>query len=502
MTPHRANPLTHAAIYLLARGLPGIVAFLAIPLFSRMLEPAEYGRYALIIASVMMINALCFQWLRLALLRYLPAYCDDPAALKSTLVTTTALLIALLGVLGAAACLLPSMEETQPKIIAGWAMLAVLAIYDLCCEYARGNLQPWRYMLLQMMRSVVGIGVGVVLVLIGWGWAGPIAGMSLGMALAVVYAVSSDWRDVRPRLDRRILAKLAMYGLPLSLTVALAIVIGTSDRFLIRWFLGRDATGLYAVAYDFTAQTLSLLMLAVNMAVFPIAVRAFEQQGPEACRDQMRINAGLLLGLGAPAAIGLAVLAPGIAWCFLGTEFRGTALTIIPLIAAGGFLESLKAFHFDAAFQFAHRTIIQVGIVLVVAVVNIGLNLVAIPRWGINGSAGASVAAYMLSIGLTIWIGRRHFVVPFPLGTAVRALLAAGVMGLVLYPFRNDLGPWTLVWQVALGAMVYGGLLILMNYMGIRDAVVRAMRSRGDDSGGLVSPQLAADAAEGYLRDV
>src|SRR5438874_6248258 len=101
------NVLGHAAVYLLARGLPGIVAFLAIPLFSRLLEPADYGRYALVLASVGLLNALLFQWLRLSLVRYLPAFKDDPARLKSTLVTATLILIAALGALAAAACLLP-----------------------------------------------------------------------------------------------------------------------------------------------------------------------------------------------------------------------------------------------------------------------------------------------------------------------------------------------------------------------------------------------------------
>lgn len=490
MKSDRTNPLTHAAIYLLARGLPGIVAFLAIPLFTRLLEPAEYGQYALIIAAVSVCNALCFQWLRLSLLRYLPAHSDDPTPLKSTLAAATALLIAGLAVIAAGLCLLPGMQEMQLIILACWTLLAVQALYELCCEYARGNLQPWRYMVMQMARAVTGIGVGIALVILGWGWAGPIAGLAVGMGLAVIYAISGDWRDVRPRIDRAILRKVALYGMPLSLTVALAVVIGTSDRFLINWFMGPEATGLYAVAFDFTAQTLTLLMLAINMAVFPIAVRAFERQGPQACRDQMRTNAGMLLGLGAPAAVGLAVLAPGIAWCFLGENFRGTALTVIPLIAVGAFLESLKAFHFDAAFQFAHRTIIQVWIVLLVAMVNIGLNVIAIPKWGIHGAAATSVAAYGLSIGLTIWIGRRHFAVPFPLKFAIQALFAAAAMGTVLYPFRDRLGPWPLAWQVAMGAAVYGGLLLAMNYMGLRDAVMRTLRDRKHTDAGIGSPRL------------
>src|SRR4051794_22260988 len=90
--------LSHTAIYLVARGVPGIVAFLAIPVFTRLLTPDQYGRYALMLATVSVMNALLFQWLRLALVRYQPAYQDEPAKLKSALVTAASAVLLALGV--------------------------------------------------------------------------------------------------------------------------------------------------------------------------------------------------------------------------------------------------------------------------------------------------------------------------------------------------------------------------------------------------------------------
>src|SRR5438874_2447340 len=143
----------------------------------------------------------------------------------------------------------------------------------------------------------------------------------------------------------------------------------------------------------------------------------------------MRSNASLLLAVGVPCVVGMTVLAPGIAHCFIGQSFREAAVSIMPLIALGTLLAGLKAYHFDAAFQFAHRTIYQVWIVLFAAVVNLALNLVAIPRWGINGAAGASVVAYLITIALTAWLGRRHFVLPFPFAACGRVTLAGGAVG-------------------------------------------------------------------------
>jgi O-antigen/teichoic acid export membrane protein len=318
----------------------------------------------------------------------------------------------------------------------------------------------------------------LALVALGAGWWGPLAGVGGGMLVALALAWPRDWADVRLVLDRPLLARLARYGVPLSLTVALTVVISTSDRYLIAWLDGEGAAGVYSVAVDFTSQTLTLLMMVIHLAMFPVAVRAWEEGGPEAARERMRANASLLLAVGLPCVVGLSVLAPGVAHCFLGKSFRGAAAGIIPLVALGTFLAGFKAFHFDAAFQFAHRTLSQVWIVLIAAVANVGLNVVAIPRWGLNGAAGASVAAYLIAIGLTIAIGRRHVRLPIDGGACLAVLVAAAVMGLLLYPVRDHVGPTAVAVQVAGGAVVYGAVLLAFDFMELRSQLLAGWRNR------------------------
>ena len=462
------NILSQAGIYLAARGLPGVVAFLAIPLFSRLLKPADYGRYALALATVNVLNALLFQWLRLSLVRYLPGHREDPAKVKSTLATAGAYTLLAAGALAAAACLLPVAHGWRAFVALCWVALAIQATFELCCEYARGSLDPWHYMRLQLARAIAFVALGVMFVKMGAGWWGPLAGAAVGMTIAVAFAWRRDWTGTKLVIDRALLLRLCQYGVPLSLTVALTVVISTSDRYVIAWFLGEDSAGLYSVAVDFTTQTLTLLMMVIHMAMFPLAVRDWELGGPDAARVRMGSNATLLLAVGMPCVVGLAVLAPGIAYAFLGEGFRAAATHVMPLVALGTFLACMKAFHFDAAFQFAHRTISQVWIVLFAAALNISLNVVAVPRWGINGAAGASVVAFLAAIALTIAIGRRHVALPVPAGPAAAVLLAAGAMGLLLYPLRDYLSPVALAGQVAGGAMAYGIVLFACNFMGAR----------------------------------
>jgi len=462
--------IKQTGIYLIARGVPGIAAFVAIPVFTRLLDPAGYGRYALVSATVGLLNALLFQWLRLALVRYLPAFRDNPAALKSTLLAVELRLIAAVAAVGAVVCLVPAAAPWRPVVAACVVVLAVQAIFELFLEHARAQIEPWRYMSLLLARSALSTALGALLIVFGLNWWGPVTGLAMGLAFPSVWAYFRDWRGLRLQVDRAILGKLCAYGIPLSITVALTVVISTSDRFIIAWVLGDDAAGLYSVAVDFTTQTLTLLMMVVYLAMFPLAVRAYEGEGRAAAQEQMRHNATLLMLVGVPAVVGLVVLAPGISRAFFGERFRAAATGIMPLVALGSFLAGLKAYHFDSAFQFVHKTAHQVWIVLVAAVVNVGLNLLIVRRFGINGSAAASVVAYAVSIALTV-AGRRHFTLPFPLVPFTQVMACGCVMGAALWPFRHSLGAAPLAAQVCAGAAMYGAGLVLLNFQGIRSTI-------------------------------
>lgn len=58
--------LKHSALYLLVRGLPGLVNFLAIAVFTRLHTPDDYERYVLVEAWTRVFNVV---WLRPSLLR-------------------------------------------------------------------------------------------------------------------------------------------------------------------------------------------------------------------------------------------------------------------------------------------------------------------------------------------------------------------------------------------------------------------------------------------------
>src|SRR5690606_5275570 len=142
----------------------------------------------------------------------------------------------------------------------------------------------------------------------------------------------------------------------------------------------------YAAGYDIANQGLTVLMMVVNLAAYPLLVRTLESKGILATQEQAVKSGTLLLGVSLPAAGSVVLLAPSIVQVVLGDSFRDTGRLLLPLIAAATFLAGLKAYHFDLAFQLGRWTVGQFWVSAIAAVVNVLLNLWWIPALGILGA--------------------------------------------------------------------------------------------------------------------
>ncbi len=463
----------HSLIYALARGVPGIVNFLAITVYTRMLSPDQYGQYALVIAAVGLIDSVLFQWLRLGLLRFLPRYTDHPQVLLATLVTAFMVVVAFTASLGAGVYLLwPGLVEHK-LLATGMLLLWIQAWFELNLELARSQLAPSRYGLMSIFKSLLALTVGILMVLQGAGALGPLFGLIGGMAIAIVLVARREWRtDDTGLFDRQLAGRLVRYGLPMTATYSLAFLVGSSDRFMLAWFLGANAPGLYAPGYDLTQFSLMMLMMVVNLAAYPMVVRALEQKGVAEARKQLENVLVLTVAVALPFATGLAICSENISGVLLGETYRETATTLIPMIAISSFLFGIKVFYLDLGFQLSNKTYLEPWVMVGAALVNIVLNFWWIPTMGLTGAAAATLVSYTVGAYLSWKLGRGAFPLPSPPPDILKIAMVTGVMALSLWFTRGSHGSAALLGQITLGAVVYTAGLILLNVAEMRKIVL------------------------------
>ena len=404
--------LKHTFFYAMARGLPGLVNFAALALYTRLLAPDEYGRYALLVAGVGLVNVMVFQWLRLVVARFLQAQAL-PGPFLGGILAQFYLLMAATSLTGLALALLWPDPVWQRLLALAVPLLVSQAALELSLVVVSARLEPGRYGIMLGSKALIALGIGALLAWVGLGAAAPVWGLIAGQCVALLLFGHHIWRNASMRWpvaeERR---QQLGYGLPLIVTFALAWVISGSDRLLLAWLLDEDAVGIYSAGYDLVFQSLTLLLTIINTAAYPLAVKAMEHGGEAEAHKQLAHNGELIVAAALAGAAGLVVLAPAILALFIGEAFRPGAAAILPIIAAATALSGIKAYHFDIAFHLGKRSHTLIWITALAAVINVILNLLLIPLMGIAGAAWATLAAYSIAFVTSAVVGCRAFSMP------------------------------------------------------------------------------------------
>lgn len=463
----------HSVAYLVARGGPAIVSFLTIAVLTRLMTTDAYGRYQLVMAGVGFAG-ISFRWLRLSLLRFLPAYKKRSKQLFSVILSFFVFISLITGGVGLASICFIGSPIWQGLIAVSIILLWVKSWYELNLELARSRLNPRRYGWLRFGKVSMALGIGALLVLLGFGAFGPLLGLVVGMGIATIGPSWREWREAligKRLMTTNLSGKVLRYGMPLTASFAVSFVLGGSDRFLIAWFIDESATGVYSAGYDITQQTIKTLMSVVNLAAYPLAVNAFEQNGEEAAYQQMKENGTLLLAIGLPSTVGLSMLAPEFGRLFLGSEFQETGIQLLPWIAFGALLSGIRGFHYDMAFQLGNRTINQAWVLAGAAIVNLGLNVWLIPVFGIFGAAYATVASYGVALILSIVLGRNVLRVPILPTGWYKVIFSTLIMFFVIYFVHVEGLVKSLSVRLSVGVLVYFSGAFATNLLEVRKHV-------------------------------
>ncbi|MCP3761335.1 oligosaccharide flippase family protein [Domibacillus sp. A3M-37] len=465
----------HFLTYFIARGMPGVMNFLAIYLYSRLLTPEQYGKYAIILAVAALINSLLLSWLRLGVLRYYPSYSEhERKRFLSTVMVAFAAYSAVSGLLVFAASLFGVFDSGYSTIwLLGLCLLWVSGFFEINLEIFRADLSPKSYGWFYVSKAVLTLTVSLATI---WffhlGAEALVVGSIAASLIPLAVVMPKVWRGLDIRLfDWKMLRELLTYGLPLTLTQTMAFIIDSSDRLLLGWLSGTAAAGLYAVTYDFAQQTIILMMTIVNLAAYPLIIHAMEKGRMAEVKSRMEQNIVYLLAIALPAAGGMTMLSGNLSGLFFGEAYREAASLVIPWIAIVSLVQGFKVFYLDLAFQLSKQTSKQILSVFTGSLLNIVLNVWWIPVYGLKGALAATAAAYAVSSFMSWQLGKAHFSLPFPRKEVFKVVSSTGIMLAALYPVHHIQGVAAFLLQVAFGAAVYAASMWVFNIQGVRSAI-------------------------------
>ena len=444
--------------YLPANIVQGVVGFLAIVLFTRLLSPEDFGRYALAFSVMTLAHVAVFSWLEAAMARFWAA--QDPGAatqghFASLYRTAFALSVGFLALTALSMWVWPGDPLFRIALAAG----------------------------LDIAVTVGGLAIGVAFALAGWGGAAPLLGIGLAPLAALPFVLPGELRQARGGgFEPARVRGYALYGYPIAASLALTVVLSSTDRFLLAAFLDEAAVGAYHAGYSIANRTLDVLFLWLGSAGQPALVMALERGGPGRLQAAAREQLSTFLLIGLPAAAGVALVARPLAEVLIGEELRIAATSVTPWIALSALLYGLTAYYFGQAFTLGKKTRLLLVAMATPAGLNVVLNVILVPRYGLMGAAWATEASFALGLLATQVIGRRVMPLPIPWDSLIRCGVATAAMALVVARLPAIGGLAELTLDATVGGLVYAAAALTLNAAGDRDVALRLLgraRERG-----------------------
>ncbi len=236
-------------------------------------------------------------------------------------------------------------------------------------------------------------------------WAGAAPAALAATLAAVIYAKSGILSLRAQRLDAKEIRGLISFSLPLSVTFFVGWVLSSSDIAVLR----RLSTLGDTADYVFSLSIVSVVALVSQSALldwprFYYAEMRDDRPGRDAKIAKKAVS---FLLIHAVTILGVRSLA-SLAYDLLGADEYRAGLDFLSFLLLGNFC-FLAGNLFAVGMGYAKRTQLTLLTFVIPAVVNVGLNLILVPRFGAVAAAVTTLISFALFALLSLLIGWRFY---------------------------------------------------------------------------------------------
>jgi O-antigen/teichoic acid export membrane protein len=424
----------HSAIYGLGGIVSRLLAVLLIPLYTRYLGTGDYGKIETLVAGSVVLSIVLRAGISSAFFRF---YFDSPEPEARRLVLRTSFWFTMASAtagLVAGLLLAPeissalfgdagSADLVRAAFVGLWAQMN----YEQLTSLFRVEERSTAFVIASLANILVTVAATVLLVVVfDKGPLGVIVGNFTGTLVVYLALLGYRREQLGLQFDRDLLRRMNRFGWPLVPSALALWATNFSDRFFLVKLSSVQEVGRYSLAVRI-ASAMVLLLTAFRTA-WPAFAYSIEDD--EEARGTYGYVLTYLLFVCSWIALALSLLAPWIVRLLAPTNRDfWPAARVVPELAF-------------AAVAFAGYIVMAIGVgrarrtqfnwivTGIAAALNVTLNLLLIPPYGMLGAAIATVAAFSLMfVGMTV-NSQRVYRVPYQWRRVVTVVAAA--VGLTL----------------------------------------------------------------------
>lgn len=410
----------HSLVYGLGNTASALVGLILVPVYAHYLPPEEFGLFALWLSVYGVLGLLYDLGMQNSVGRFFferPVTSASPGSALAPLFSTAS--VFLLFYAGSLSALLWWRAADVSSLLTGSPAHAVLARILALALFAdilamvpltvmRMEERSVRFVVLSAARAGTALGLNLLLVVgLGWGVRGAMLSNAVSSLTMLLFLAPEFARRARAAPVPALLKRMLGFGLPFVPVPLSVWVIDYSDRYLLELLRSRHELGLYALGYRI-AQLVQLAVTAFSMGWAPIRFKVFSRA------DAPEIYSGIAknyLILMSTFCLVVSLLAEEVVTAVAPAAYAQAA-GVVGLLAWAYGLYGLFLI-MVTGMGVTMRTTPMAWITMGAAAVNLILNLLLIPRFGMLAAACTTVVANGVLAGGAWMASQRVYPIPY-----------------------------------------------------------------------------------------
>lgn len=458
-----------------------VFTFAASVIITRTIGPDLFGKYSLANSLIQILGILAVFGLNYGVVRLTSKYisANDHRRVKGTVMSAIGLTsVFSLGLLALSALAAPALTRKFYSHVEGFDLvlrvyligLPFLALMTVLNGYTQGlkTLKP-SVIVEMIVRPVSRLALILLLFLAGWRLFAVVVGSVGSLFVASVAAFILAGRlspfDFRRTRGIGVSQELFFYSLPLMLATFMNVLISRSNVMISGYYLDSASVGILSATLVL-APFVSMSLISFSRIFAPFISELWERRNLLELMNYFKVISKWIFTLSLPVFCVYVLFAPGLLRMFGDDFLRGAvALKILAL----GQIVNAAVGPVGYILTMTGRQKLNLVNSIVLAATNIGLNILLIPRYGMNGAALATTLAISaLNIVRVAQVKALYGFTPFRYDFAKP--IAAGAVASAGFYIANRYLRWTDIPHTIILCIGFAVVYLVMLYvLGLRE---------------------------------
>lgn len=448
----------------IANILISISGLIFIPIITKSFSTADYGVWSQVNTFVSLVPNIVNLGLPYTMVRFLAAEKDKTIIKQSfysmmlLVLASTIVMIVALSIFSNQIAL--ALFDGSMQIMYIVIVMAFFACLDLMLlSYFRTFQQITLYSTFLVLQTYIGVILSIILTWMHQPIDVVVLGRLSGFLLVFVAMAILIVRELGFTTKLKSLKDELKFAIPTVPNNVSSWVVDSCDKIVIGVFLGSAAVGCYSPGYSLG--NIILMFLTPFAVLLPAVLPEYYEKG-----DMDKVDTFLTYSLKyyllitIPATVGLSLLSKPVLYILTTTIIADSGYLVTPMVALGAMFMGIYGI-VNNIIILEKKTMILSHIWITVAILNIVLNIFAVPYIGIYGAGITTLICYFFAFVVTLIYSKRYARLPFDYKSIAKIIIASVVMG-VFVGIANPTGIINIAIVVLGAVVIYFAVLFLL----------------------------------------